>query len=162
MSTLTVPSTANAAAPALEITRVLRVPRTRLYEAWTTPEIMKKWFGPATMYCPNAELDVREGGAYCIDIHPDPQAAPATTESAGRQSTATGHYTRVVPNELLQFTWVPSWMPGEESLVPVSLRDVDGGTEITIRHERYTDGGQEGYRKGWTACLDKLSTLFAA
>ena len=145
----------------LQQTRIIRAPRKLVYEAWTNPEIMKEWFGPAGMFCPNAQADVRVGGDYRIDVHPTPEAAKSLTveESMARQATASGTYTKIVPNELLQFTWLPSWNPSEQSLVTVSLKDLDGGTEVTILHEGFTsEGSREGHGKGWAGCLDKLAT----
>jgi uncharacterized protein YndB with AHSA1/START domain len=143
----------------LEQTRIIRASRARVYEAWTNPEIFKQWFGPANMHCPSATLDVRVGGAYRVDVHPNPDAPPPTSESAHREAAAAGTYTKVVPNELLQFTWDPSWNPGEHSLVTVLLKDVAGGTEIVIRHEKFlTESSRDGHNQGWTGCLDKLAT----
>jgi uncharacterized protein YndB with AHSA1/START domain len=150
---------ASTASFTLRQTRVIHAPRKLVYEAWTNPEIVTEWFGPAGMYCPNAELDVRVGGAYRIDVHPIAKTGecPAGEESMTRQAAASGTYTKLVPNELLQFTWLPSWNPGEESLVTVSLKDVDGGTEVTILHEGFTsEGSREGHGKGWEGCLSKL------
>jgi uncharacterized protein YndB with AHSA1/START domain len=67
-----------------------------------------------------------------------------------------------VLNELLQFTWTPNWNPGEESLVTISLKDVEGGTELTLLHERFlSEGSRNGHTKGWAGSLDKLDTLAA-
>ena len=156
----TAPATAAVPTFMLTQTRVIRAPRTRVYEAWTNPEIMQKWFGPAGRHCPSATLDVRVGGAYRIAVMPDnPQpASSADTPCEERQTAAIGSYTKVVPNELLQFTWAADWNPGEESLVTVSLKDVDGGTEITILHENFTkEASRDGHNQGWTGCLDKLA-----
>lgn len=143
----------------LEQMRIIRAPRTRVYEAWTNPETLKKWFGPANMHCPNVELDVREGGAYRIDVHPNPDAPPSGNPSAHREATATGNYTKVVPNELLQFTWNPSWVPGELSLVTILFQDARGGTQVSIRHERFnSEQSRDGHNNGWSGCLDKLTT----
>jgi uncharacterized protein YndB with AHSA1/START domain len=140
----------------LTLTRIIRAPRARVYQAWTNPEIVKQWFGPGNMYCPHASVDARVGGAYSMEAAPTPEGLAANPNSTG--GTATGTFTRVVPNELLQFTWKPSWNPGEESLVTVSLRDVDGGTELTLRHENFaSEQSREGHNKGWSGCLDKLT-----
>jgi uncharacterized protein YndB with AHSA1/START domain len=143
----------------LQQTRVIRAPRKLVYEAWTNPEIMKEWFGPAGMYCPNAQVDARVGGAYRIDVHPTPETAKSLTaeESMTRQAAASGTYTKVVPNELLQFTWLPSWNPNEQSIVTVSLKDVEGGTEVTILHEGLaSESSRDSHGKGWAGCLVKL------
>jgi uncharacterized protein YndB with AHSA1/START domain len=145
----------------LQQTRVIYASRARVYEAWTNPEIMKMWFGPEGMYCPSAALDVRVGGDYRVDVHPTPETAKSLTsdESMSRKAAAHGTYTQLVPNELLQFTWFPSWNPSEESLVTVSLKDAEGGTEVTILHERFTsEGSRDGHNKGWAGCLAKLAT----
>jgi uncharacterized protein YndB with AHSA1/START domain len=169
MPTLETPVT-EAATLKLEQTRVIRATRSRVYEAWTNPEILKQWFGPAKMHCPSATMDVRVGGSYRIDVVPDvppPSPAPVSgqrsTECAERRSAALGTYTKVVPNELLQFTWAPDWNPGEQSLVTVSLKDVAGGTEITIRHENFaTESSRDGHNNGWVGCLDKLADKLEA
>lgn len=112
------------------------------------------------MYCPNVKLDPRVGGNYRIDVHPTPETAKSLTvdESMTRQAVANGTYTKIVPNELIQFTWLPSWNPGEESTVTVLLKDVDGGTEVTILHERLiSEGSRDGHSKGWEGCLAKLA-----
>jgi uncharacterized protein YndB with AHSA1/START domain len=142
---------AAALAYAVELTRTVRSPRSRVYEQWTSPELLQQWFGPANMHCTSAALDARLGGAYSIAIRPE--GAPATQPDA----IASGNYTRVVPGELLQFTWKPTWNPGEESLVTVSFQDAAGeGTEITIGHQNFAPDSVEGYTRGWTACLDKM------
>ena len=145
--------------------RVIRAPRSRVYEAWTNPEILKQWFGPANMHCPSAQMDVRVGGAYRIDVVPNvpPPAASNNTECAERTSAALGTYTKVVPNELLQFTWFPDWNPGEQSLVTITLKDVAGGTEVIILHENFTsESSRDGHNNGWAGCLDKLQATLEA
>lgn len=143
----------------LEQSRIIRAPRARVYEAWTKPESLTQWFGPADMHCPTATLDVRVGGNYRIEVAPNEAAVPG---QACKVSTAVGHYTQVVPNELLQFTWSPDWNLGEESLVTVSFLDARGGTQITIRHERFaSEQSRDGHNKGWIGCLDKLEAQAA-
>ena len=138
----------------LQQTRIIRAPRSRVYQAWTNPEIMKQWIGPANMHCSEARLDVRVGGKYRIQVLPD--VPPA--DDPNRSSSAEGEYTKIVPNELLQFTWIPSWNVGEQSLVTVTLRDVPDGTQITILHEKFeTETSRNGHNNGWTGSLDKLA-----
>jgi uncharacterized protein YndB with AHSA1/START domain len=142
-------------------TRVIRAPRARVFEAWTNPEIIKQWFGPAGKQCPGASTDVRVGGAYRLEVASCTPAHGSAdgSECAAPLSVATGNYTKVVPNELLQFTWSTNWSPGEDSVVTVSLKDVDGGTEITILHENFnTEASRDGHNQGWAGCLDKLAS----
>ena len=78
----------------LEQTRVIRAPRPRVYEAWTNPDTLKQWFGPANMNCSSATLDVRVGGAYRIDVKPTPEAAATAAHGL---ATAAGTYTKSCP-----------------------------------------------------------------
>ncbi len=147
----------------LQQTRVIRASRARVYQAWTNPETLLKWFGPVGMQCPSATLDLRVGGEYRLDF-PQREATPTDNQAGqgcdAQRTAAVGHYTKIVPDELLQFTWSPDWNLGEESLVTVSLKDVTGGTEITILHENFnTEASRDGHNKGWMGCLDKLANL---
>lgn len=160
MPTLEAPS---ATLPVVEQSRLIRASAARVYAAWTNPSILKQWFGPENMFCPTASVDLRVGGEYRIDVHPSPSAPdPNATESAGRASSAHGVYTRLEPNRLLQFTWIPSWNPGEESLVTVTLHEAEGGTEVNIRHEQIDPAGCQGYERGWSGSLLKLAAALEA
>ena len=65
----------------------------------------------------------------------------------------------VIPNELISYTWRPAWSPGEESRVTVRLRDVEGGTELLLTHERFaTVESRDGHERGWTSILGKLAS----
>jgi uncharacterized protein YndB with AHSA1/START domain len=146
-------------------TRVIRAPRTRVYEAWTNPEILQKWFGSAGKHCPSASVDLRVGGGYRIAMAPDIPTPGAEGESCGggQETTAFGKYTKIVPNELLQFTWASNWNPGEQSQVTVSLKDVEDGTEINILHEDFsTEASRDGHNQGWAGCMDKLAAMLEA
>ncbi len=143
----------------LSQSRVIRAPRSRVYEAWTNPEILKQWFGPVNTYCPEATLDVRVGGAYRIAVisTPESAASAATAESEQRRATAVGSYTMIVPDTLLQFTWSPNWNPGEQSIVTITFKEVEGGTELTLVHENFnTQESRDGHYKGWAGSFDKL------
>ena len=49
----------------VEVTRSFRAPRALVYEAYTTPELLKRWLlGPPGWTMPVCEMDVRAGGAY--------------------------------------------------------------------------------------------------
>ena len=65
---------------------------------------------------------------------------------------------KVEPHDLLVFTWSGDWNPAEETLVTVALRDVEGGTEIKLSHERFaTAASHAAHEQGWTGPLDKLA-----
>jgi uncharacterized protein YndB with AHSA1/START domain len=149
-----------SSAPMLEMTRVIRADRTRVYEAWTRPEVLKEWFGSATMPVKDARFDVRDGGEYMIECFGKPCDAKAEEVGKDKIAVLHGQYRKVVPNELLQFTWSRDRDPSEVSLVTVSLRDVEGGTEIKLRHEQFaTEASRDNHQYGWNDALPKLAKL---
>ena len=50
--------------PSLTLKRRLNAAPEKVFAAWTDPEILKQWWGPASVSCPEAHVDLREGGAY--------------------------------------------------------------------------------------------------
>jgi len=144
-----------AAAPKLEMTRVIRASRARVYDAWTRPEVLKQWFAPGEMIVPGAALDVREGGEFEIQMSV-PVASPDLF-------VARGTYRRVAPNSLLQFTWSTNCSPAETSLVTISFEDVEGGTRLTLKHEQFaTEDSRDRHEQGWGGSLTKLAGLMEA
>jgi len=155
-----------ASAPVLklELTRVIKAARPRVFDAWTRPDVIRQWFAPAKMQPSEAETDPVVGGAYRITIQgtmPEEQAE-LPSQSVKNFSTVTGQYTKINPYDLLQFTWVPNWEAGVSSLVTIHFREVDGGTEVRLVHEQISsDRSCTGYTQGWTGCLDKLAALMS-
>ncbi|MHB1794858.1 MAG: SRPBCC family protein [Acidobacteriaceae bacterium] len=130
----------------LQVSRVIHAKRSRVYDAWTKPELIQQWFGPENMTVASASTELRVGGAYRIEM----QSSRA----------ATGVYKKIVPNELLCFTWRGDWNPSEETLVTVAFKDVEGGTEVTLAHERFATAESMGkHEHGWNGSLAKLATL---
>ena len=87
-----------AATPAsdreLVLTRLIDAPREKVWRAWTDPELLKHWFAPLPWTTPEADFDVRPGGASLIVMR-DPD---------GNEFPNRGVFLEVVPNERLVFT----------------------------------------------------------
>lgn len=134
----------------LSITRVIRAPREAVFEAWTTPGLLMKWWGPPGVECPEAEVDLREGGEYRI----------ANRHADGSVIWISGVFERVRPPEELVYSWNLG-MPGADgSRVTVEFRLHDEGTELVLLHERLATEAREMHLQGWTGCLDGLQALF--
>jgi uncharacterized protein YndB with AHSA1/START domain len=144
----------------LEMTRVIRASRARVYEAWTRPEVLKEWFGSKANVVSTATFDVRDGGEYKVECFGKPCNPKPGEVDESRVLVLRGEYRKVIPNELLQFTWCGDRDPSEVSLVTVSLRDVEGGTEITLRHEQFaTESSRDDHQHGWSDLLPNLAKL---
>lgn len=136
----------------LKIASTIKAPRAKVFAAWTTPDILAKWFAPGPR-TPNAEiLDVRSGGKYRIVMKGEEDSP-----------IAVGEYKEVVDGRKLVFTWGWDGDPSQPTLVTVTFADVAGGTEVVLLHERFATAETcEHHRMGWQAIMDKLPALFAA
>ncbi|HWZ53089.1 MAG TPA: SRPBCC domain-containing protein [Granulicella sp.] len=146
----------------LELKRVIRASRQRVFDAWTRPEFIRQWFAPGTMSMANAEIDLGVGGGYHFQMNP-PTGGGEEVGHASRGSRASGTYTRVEPYDVLAFTWCGDWDPGEETQVTITFKDVEGGTELTLLHQRFQSEVSCGkHTQGWTSTLEKLQRFAEA
>src|SRR5690606_40541586 len=76
------------------ITRVFNAPPARVWQAWTDPEMVMKWWGPEHFTSPVAEVDFRVGGKYLFAMR-DPD---------GNDYWSTGEYVEIVPMERIVYT----------------------------------------------------------
>jgi len=142
--------------PALEITRLIKAPRHRVYEAWTDPTQLPKWFGPENVQTLELTAEVRVGGKYRWDL----------MNPEGEKKTCEGEYRELVPDRKIVFTW--QWQDDENwesvvSVVTVELDDAEDGTELRLRHEGFpNDTSRENHRQGWNSVLDRLENFCRA
>lgn len=153
-ATMPLPETATES---LQISRFLRAEPTRVFEAWLNPESLTRWFTPGPMTVRHATVDARVGGAFRIEMEGPKPETPGVEQAV---AVAAGVYTALEPGKLLAFTWGGNCSVEEDTLVTITLKPVDGGTELTLKHERFTvPGSAERHEYGWTGCLDKLVQL---
>ena len=139
--------------PSLTLKRRLNAPPSKVFAAWTDPEKLAQWFGPADTVAgsASAELDVRVGGRFRVRF--------STTN--GEQHEVGGVYREVTPDQRLVFTWAWRSTPERELLVSVALRPDGAATLLTLTHEQFFDqAARDGHERGWTGTLDKLERYF--
>jgi uncharacterized protein YndB with AHSA1/START domain len=140
--------------PSLTITRRLRARPEKVYAAWTDPEKLVQWFGPAQVKpgTTRADLDVRVGGRYRISF----------TGDSGEYHEVGGAYREVVPNERLVFSWAWHSTPERESLVTLSLKPDGAGTLLTFHHAQFFDEvARDNHERGWNELFTKLENFVA-
>ena len=76
------------------ITRTFAAPRRLVFEAWTTPEYIKRWWGISRVEMISCEVDLRAGGAWRY----------VNREANGSEFAFSGVYQEVVPYERLVYT----------------------------------------------------------
>jgi uncharacterized protein YndB with AHSA1/START domain len=143
--------TATATKPSLTIKRRFNASPAKVYAAWTDPQMIARWFGPAGVEHVEASTDLRVGGRYHI-----------TMKVPGDQHDIYGLYREITPNQKLVFTWAWKSTPERESLVTVTFKPDGDGTVVTLLHEHFFDAdARNRHQYGWTGAIDKLEKLFA-
>jgi uncharacterized protein YndB with AHSA1/START domain len=136
----------------LAITRVFDAPRELVFRAWTDPQQLTRWWGPAGFSTPSVALEVAPGGAWrtCIRSSED-----------GRDYWSRGHYTEVVPPERLAFTFRWEDEDSPETVVTVSFDDQGGGkTRMTFRQAVFASAEErDDHESGWSECFDDLAAM---
>ena len=152
----------------LTITRIFDAPREKVWQAWTSPEEIKKWWGPKYFTAPVSKIDLRVGGKYLSCMRgPD-----------GKDYWSTGVYRELVPMERIVVTdsfadekgnVVPAshyGMTGDfplELLVTVTFEELGNKTKMVLRHEGIPLGMmREMTETGWSESFDKLAENIAA
>jgi len=138
----------------LEIKRLIRAPRDRVYAAWTDPAQLKQWWGPESVQTRNFVADARVGGKYRWDL----------LNQEGEEMSVFGEYKELVPGKKIVFTW--KWDEDEvwasrSSVVTVEFSDRDGGTELRLIHEQLpSTESRDRHNEGWNSVLDRFETFF--
>jgi uncharacterized protein YndB with AHSA1/START domain len=145
--------------PDLSFTRVFRAPRAKVWECWTTPDHLKKWFVPPPAELPEVIIDPRPGGRFFTVIR-----------YMGNDMPGDGVILEAIPNERLVFTSVlaEGWKPNKDVALPftaiIEFRDHPEGTEyvVTARHpddETAQRHEAMGFSQGWGTAADQLGRL---
>ena len=135
--------------PSLTLKRRINAPPAKIFAAWTDPEKLALWFGPADTVAGSvsSELDVKVGGRFRVRF---------STEN-GEQHEVGGVYREVTPDQRLVFSWAWRSTPERESLVTVALRPDGAATMLTLTNEQFFDqAARDGHEKGWIELLGKL------
>jgi uncharacterized protein YndB with AHSA1/START domain len=138
----------------LHLSRHYPVAAEKVWRAWTDPQALSQWFGPGDVGSVlAAAIDLRSGGAWRIRFR----------TQDGEVHEVGGIYQEVEPLRRLVFSWAWHSTPERVSLVTLSLRGVDGGTELDLRHTRFFDeAAATNHRRGWAATLEKLDVWIAS
>jgi uncharacterized protein YndB with AHSA1/START domain len=104
------------------ITREFDAPRHLVYEAWTTPELVKRWWSGRRGEVTSVEIDLRVGGTWRYVM----------VANEGFEVAFHGEFREIVPNERIVSTEVYEGFPEGEALDTLTLTEADGRTTLTI------------------------------
>jgi uncharacterized protein YndB with AHSA1/START domain len=152
----------------LSLTRVVDVPRSLVWRAWTEPELLKPWFCPLPWKTIDCEIDLRPGGIFRTTMQ----------SPEGQEFPGTGCYLEIIPSEKL--IWTNALLPGyRPSFVPekcgtddtgfmftamIELADHEQGTRYTATVIHADEAGCQkhaamGFEGGWATALEQLVAM---
>jgi len=139
------------------ITREFAAPRHLVYRAWTTPELIKRWWPAKRGKMTIAEVDLRVGGRWRYVMIAD----------GGLEVAFHGEYREIVPNERLVSTEVFELVPDAEAVDTLTLTEQGGRTTLTILVQHQTKAHRDahlesGMEAGLQDALDLLEQVATA
>ena len=136
------------------ITREFDAPKHLVYEAWTTPELVRRWWNANRGEVTISEIDLRVGGAWRYVM----------VAGGGFEVAFHGEYREIVPNERIVSTEIYEGMPEGQAVNTVTFTEADGRTTLTIlvqhtskeHRDAHIDSGMEA---GMQDAMDLLEQV---
>ncbi len=132
------------------LTRVFDAPRDLVFEAHTSCEHMKHWWGPRKYEIAECDIDFRTGGPWRV-VH----------RAEGEQYVFSGEFREIVRPERIVWTFEWDGAPGHGSVDTLTLEEHDGKTTLTatsmFNTVEYRDGMlKSGMEEGAAETYDRL------
>ena len=138
----------------VRIERTFQAPIEQVFDAWTSPEVMRRWFHCAPDWeTPVAEVDLRVGGKVRVAMRrPD-----------GTEVEARGEYTLIDRPTRLEMIWTFDDEPSNEQLIELSFSESAGSTTVLMVNSGISTGERrEAQDWGWHGCFHELERVLAA
>jgi uncharacterized protein YndB with AHSA1/START domain len=141
-------------AKVVRIERTFDAPAEEVFDAWTSPEVIRRWFKPAQGWQePSAEVDLRVGGTIRVVMR-TPEGEPVE---------AGGEYTLIERPHRLAFTWTFDDDPSNQQMIELEFTERDGATTVlfinsNISEERRRDQQYDG----WSTCFDEMERFLGS
>lgn len=142
--------TTQAATFELEMTRFIRAPREKVFDAFTNEAALAAWHCPRGLHVGDVEVDVRVGGRYRVTM----------VTRDGNVHGSSGTYQVIERPSFLAYTW--AWdgegdLAARTTLIEVTLTEKDGGTQMHMRHTGFPDAAiRDDHNQGWTSVFNRL------
>jgi len=139
----------------LRVERLIPAPPERVFELWTDPKLLARWFGPEGYTVPKHAMDVRPGGAW----HTTLLAPDGTVRNVG------GVYRAIEKPKRLVLTW--GWVDaagtrGHETEITVTFAPAPGGTRLVLcQREFESANARDLHGIGWNSTFNKLERFGA-
>ena len=138
----------------IQITRDFAADRAAVFRAWTTPELVARWWAGDRGEVTSIDIDLRPGGRWRYVM----------TAHAGFEVAFHGEYREIVPDERIVNTETFEGAPDATALTTVTFADAARGTLVTVlvEHRSQTERDMHlnsGMEDGLQEALDKLETV---
>ena len=144
------PASTGPAERTLLVERIFDAPRELVWRAWTDPRNAERWWGPKGFEVVHLEMDVRPGGEW----------KKCMRRGDGLEAWRSGVFRAVEEPEKLTFTYRSDdqrGIPGFETLVTITLEDLDGRTRLTLRQAVFESvEARDSHQGGWTSAIERL------
>ncbi len=143
----------------LKISRVLRVPRSAVWQAWSDPNQFEKWWTPSPVKTVLKKFELHPGGAF---------HAIMTLPDGSEMDEGEGCFLEVIPEQKVVFTDALSggWRPNEKSFFSaiITMEEHVDGTHYTTTALHKNDADKKkheemGFLDGWGTCISQLEML---
>ena len=139
--------------------RVVRIERTfdapveDVFDAWTSEEVIRRWFRPADGWQePSADVDLRVGGKVRVVM----RAPDGSAVGAG------GEYTAIERPHRLAFTWTFDDAPSNEQMIELEFTEEDGATTVLFVNSDIPESERrDAQDAGWQRCFDNMESALA-
>lgn len=132
----------------LRIERAFDAPAAAVFEAWTSEEVLRRWYHAGHDWdTTEARVDLRVGGALRVVMR---------NPHEGVEHGGGGEYVEIDPPRRLAFTWIWDEDPTKH-LIEIDFDEIDGATMV-----RFTQGGlkdaesKASHLGGWGKVFDNL------
>ena len=139
----------------LVITRTFDAPARIVFEAWTRPELLKRWWAPRStgMSLVSCEVDARVGGRYRLEF----------AHAGSKPMVFFGRYLEVTPHSRLAWTNEES---ADGAVTTVTFEERAGRTLLVLREiypsEQALDAAIAGMEEGMPEQFEQLDELLVA
>lgn len=143
----------------LTTARIIKAPRSLVWNAWADPEKFAQWWIPAPTRCKVVDMDLRPGGSFVTRM----------SENGGEfVPHVTACFLEIVEGERIVFTnaLTGGWRPAERAFITaiITLKDHPDGTEYMayVMHKSRADRDKHeelGFHDGWGTVVAQLAAL---
>ena len=137
----------------LHIERTFHARAEAVFEAFTSEEVMRRWWHAALDWeTPVAEVDLRPGGAVRVVMR---------NPHDGAEYGGGGYYTEIDPPRRLAFTWHWDDNPTRQ-LIEIDFEESGGATRVRFTHrDLWDEEAVRSHDEGWNLAFDNLERMLA-